>query len=156
MGKDMVQYENHSHFGGSRAKMANGRYNTAAREAILAFFASNPDRQFTADGVFDEISPLLSKAPGKSTVYRLLSNLTSDGVLRKYRDGTDSFTLYQLVRKGGCEHHLHMKCTSCGMIYHLECDRSHEMLSHVLDHHGFKIDSGISMLYGQCESCRKG
>ena len=136
--------------------MANGRYNTAAREAIVAFFASNPDRQFTADGVFDEISTLLAKAPGKSTVYRLLSNLVGDGVLRKYRDGTDSFTLYQLVRKGGCEHHLHMKCTSCGNIYHLECDRSHEMMSHIFKHHGFKIDSGISMLYGQCENCGKG
>ncbi len=136
--------------------MANGRYNTAAREAIVAFFTSNPDRLFTADGVFDKISSLLSKAPGKSTVYRLLSNLTSDGVLRKYRDGTDSFTLYQLVGKGDCEHHLHMKCTSCGIIYHLECDRSHEMLAHVLDIHGFKIDSGSSMLCGQCENCRKG
>lgn len=136
--------------------MANGRYNTAAREAIVAFFCSNPDRQFTAEAVFDEISVLLSKAPGKSTVYRLLSRLNEEGLLRRYRDGDDAVIRYQLIRGGGCDHHLHMKCTECGRIYHLECERSHDLLGHLLEEHGFRINSGISMLYGECEKCRKG
>ncbi|MBQ8207617.1 MAG: transcriptional repressor [Clostridia bacterium] len=136
--------------------MANGRYNTAAREAIIAFFCANPDRQFTADMVFDELSRLLNKTPGKSTVYRLLSILSEERVLRKYRDGADSGMLYQLVRGGGCEHHLHMKCTECGRVYHLECERSNDLLGHLLDEHGFRINSSISMLYGECEKCRKG
>lgn len=136
--------------------MANGRYNTAAREAIVAFFCSNPDRQFTADAVFDAISVLLCKAPGKSTVYRLLSKLCEEGLLRRFRDGDESVIRYQLIRGDGCEHHLHMKCTECGVVYHLECERSHDLLGHLLDEHGFRINSGISMLYGECEKCRKG
>lgn len=135
---------------------ANGKYNTAAREAIIAFFCSNPDRQFTADSVFEQISAILSKAPGKSTVYRLLSKLSEEGVLRRCRDGADPVILYQLIRDGECEKHLHMKCTECGRVYHLECERSENLLGHVLDEHGFRINSGISMLYGECKKCRKG
>ena len=29
------------------------------------------------------------------------------------------------------------------------------LLGHVLNEHGFRINSGISMLYGECEKCRK-
>lgn len=135
--------------------MSGGRYNTAAREAVIAFFCSNADRQFTADEVYVGISSILSKIPGKSTVYRLLSKLNEDGFLRRYRDGSDSVTRYQLIRDGGCESHLHMKCTKCGRVYHLECEGSEMLLGHVLNEHGFRINSGISMLYGECEKCRK-
>ena len=136
--------------------MALVRYNTAAREAIIGFFRTNPDRQFTTEQVFENIVELSGgKTPGKSTVYRLISRLYEEGALRRFRDGSDSNYLYQCARgDGGCEHHFHMKCTECGRVYHLECEKSDDLLCHVLFEHGFKINSGISMLYGECENCR--
>lgn len=135
--------------------MAQKGYNTAAREAVIGFFRSNPDRQFAAEEVFDALSSAAEdKKPGKSTVYRLVSRLCEEGKLRRYRDGHGSNSLFQYVRsEGGCEKHFHLKCTDCGRVYHLECEKSEELLCHVLSEHGFKINSGLSMLYGRCEKC---
>lgn len=130
------------------------KYNTAAREAIVAFFSENPDRQYTTEQVFENITNAeCPKAPGKSTVYRLISKLWQEGYLRRFRDGNDSNYLYQYACGGGCEEHLHMKCTVCGKVYHLECEKSEDLMGHVLCEHGFKINGGISMLYGQCSDC---
>ncbi|MEE0969301.1 MAG: transcriptional repressor [Clostridia bacterium] len=135
--------------------MSQGKYNTAGREAILEFFRSNPDRQFSADQVFAELSEMCGeKVPGKSTVYRLLSKLSEEGTILPYRDGGSANCLYQFASKeGGCGSHFHMKCTNCGKIYHLRCRRSEELLCHVLSEHGFKVNLGKSMLYGVCDSC---
>lgn len=135
--------------------MAQGRYNTAAREAVLAFFRATPDRQFTTEQVFEGLSKANEqKIPGKSTVYRLLSRLSDEGLLRRFRDSGDANCLYQYSGTKGCEHHFHMKCTECGKVYHLECERSDDLLFHVLSEHGFKVNCGLSMLYGQCDKCR--
>ncbi len=150
----VIKYENRSHFGGEA--LANGTYNTAAREAISAFFASNPDRQFTADQIFEETCRILSKKPGKSTVYRLLSRLCEEKFLRKCRDTSNSLILYQMARERSCEEHLHLKCTSCGKVYHLDCGEGCSLVGHLLQEHGFRINSDISMLYGECGICRKG
>lgn len=133
--------------------MPNVSYNTAAKEAIIAFFSSNPDRQFSADCIFRELSALMSKTPGKSTVYRLLSRLSDEGFLQKYRDGNAGSVLFSLVRRGDCSSHLHMKCTICGRVFHLECPQTCELLSHLQENHGFHINSDISLLYGQCSDC---
>ncbi len=136
--------------------MTKGRYNTAAREAIIEFFSENPDRQFTADEVFEGLTAKCApKAPGKSTVYRLLSQLLEEGMLRRFRDGADSNYLYQHSSKNQkCDFHFHMKCTECGKIYHLECEKSDDLLYHVLSEHGFAVNCSKSMLYGQCQKCK--
>ena len=130
-------------------------YNTVAKEAVLAFFRENPDRQFTCEQIFFGINEKESEGLcGKSTVYRLIGKLCKDGVIKKFYGENESTARYQYASSDmGCEHHLHMKCTKCGTVYHLECEKSSFLMEHVSKEHGFKINSRSSLLYGECKSC---
>ena len=133
-----------------------GTYKTAGRQRLLDFLQSHPDRQFLVDELANELNrtqePTRSKS-SKSTLYRHLSELCQEGTVRKYRSDTQSAYVYQYVGQGDCCHHFHLKCVSCGILVHLECAVSDELLNHIQSDHHFHVDSGRSILYGMCEAC---
>ena len=140
-------------------------YQTPARRALLDFFAANPDRQFTAE----QLCTLLCDASdrrgggspkgefvGKSTVYRQLSRLCTEGLLRRFEDiapDGSAVHVYQYLPSEGCEQHFHLKCLCCGRVSHLDCTEADALLSHILADHGFAVDRGSSILYGRCTTC---
>lgn len=139
-----------------------GTYKTAGRERLLRFLERHPDRQFLAD----DLAQALNRETGtgaqpphgkgsKSSLYRHLAELCDEGTVRKYRSDTQSAYVYQYVGRGDCCHHFHLKCEVCGTLIHLECRVSEELLSHIRSDHGFRVDSGRSILYGICEACSK-
>lgn len=128
-------------------------YKTAGRQRLLDFLESRPDRHFTVEELSLEMDRQDGEISRKSTLYRHLSELCDEGVLRKYRSDTQSAYVYQYVGQGDCCHHFHLKCVSCGALIHLECAVSEELLSHIQSDHGFRVDSGRSILYGLCEAC---
>ncbi len=142
--------------------MAN-TYQTQGRKKLLSFLLKYPDKQFTVDELHSAMTQAgadgeasqASKASkgGRSSLYRQLSKLCDEGCVRKYRaDHQASFT-YQYVGGLDCCHHFHLKCVACGEVTHLECAVSDELLTHIAEHHRFRIDSGRSMLYGLCAAC---
>ena len=134
-----------------------GKYQTEQKKMLLAFFASNKSRQFTAEEaasvLLGEESP---KSPGKSTVYRLVAQMAEDGYLRRFpkADGRRGW-VYQYHEKNDCQGHLHLKCVECGALLHLECGMSSELLTHIEGMHRFKVDNHKTVLYGLCEDCQK-
>ena len=135
------------------------RYQTEQKKMLLAYFSSHPGQQFSAEEVATAFLGLESeneKAPGKSTVYRLVSEMANDGLLRRFpkTDGGRGW-LYQYHNHHDCAGHLHLKCTACGQLRHLECELSGQLLSHIANHHPFKVDNTQSVLYGLCENCRR-
>ena len=142
------------------------RYRTPARRALLDFFASRPDRQFTAEQLCtllcdtdDRIASQgggKSEFIGKSTVYRQLSRLCEEGVLRRFEGVTPdgvAVHVYQYCPGVHCDHHLHLKCSHCGRLEHLSCDRVEQLLCHIQSDHGFLVDCAGSVLYGLCKHC---
>ena len=143
------------------------RYTTPARRALLDFFASRPDRQFTAE----QLCTLLCDAGdrqsarengeqkeffGKSTVYRQLSRLCEEGLLLRFEGVTPDGAAvhwYQYRQDALCDGHFHLKCTRCGRLEHLDCERSHELISHIRNDHGFSIDCAGTVLLGICKRC---
>ena len=139
-----------------------GTYKTAGRQRLLAFLQRHPDRQFPVEelarelelGGADHPTRDLPVARGsRSSLYRHLSELCDEGSVRKYRSESQSAYVYQYVGQGGCCHHFHLKCLSCGALVHLECAVSEELLAHISSDHHFRVDSGRSILYGTCEAC---
>lgn len=128
-------------------------YKTAGRQRLLDFLEGRPDRQFTVEELSIEMDRLDGVTSRKSTLYRHLSELCDEGVVRKYRSDTQSAYVYQYVGCGDCCHHFHLKCVTCGALVHLECTVSEELLAHIQSDHGFRVDSGRSILYGVCEDC---
>ena len=129
-------------------------YNTAGRNRILEFMVENKSRAVNVGEILEAL-----KAQGTdvniTTVYRYLEKLSSEGQVMKYvaRDGMRA--VYQYVDLDHhCAEHLHLQCTKCGCIIHLDCHFMDEINEHIEEHHGFSIICKGSILYGTCEKCR--
>ena len=113
-------------------------YMTSHKKRILDFLIEHKDHHYTIDEIIHALS-VGDKKPGKSTVYRQISALLEDGVIRRFEAaGADSF-VYQYAVGVGCEHHFHLKCSRCGNLLHMECDQLREVRRHILEDHGFLI-----------------
>ncbi|MBR5452676.1 MAG: transcriptional repressor [Clostridia bacterium] len=133
--------------------MKRSSYNTTARKALIEFFKANKDKQFTSREVADHF--VYSGAPGKSTVYRQLSDLCRDGIIRRYSTNGEA-PLYQYFSESCCSDHFHMKCTECGKLFHLECDEMSILADHISNTHSFSIDMRSTVLLGRCGKCAEG
>ena len=128
-------------------------YKTQGKEKLISFLSENPDTHFTVEEICMQLNGSTSC---QSSVYRNLGNLCREGSVRRFESNGNNKFLYQYVGSTSCNNHFHLKCIKCESIVHLECDMSDSMKNHVLHHHGFKIDSGRSILYGYCKSCLEG
>ena len=125
-------------------------YDTKAKTALSDYLRDHADRQFTAD----ELARIMENTAGKSTVYRLLIHLCDIGEIRRLpRDGKRG-SYYQAIPDETCLGHLHMKCTECGRLVHLDDAQSRRIYAVALDS-GFTVDTKMTMLYGKCEKCRQ-
>ena len=123
-------------------------YKTGKREAILDFLSAHGNKAFTAEEICDAI---VQDGHGKSTVYRIISELLDDGCIRRISDEKTRRCTYQYIGAEECRGHLHLKCRDCGRLYHLDCKLSDE-LSKKLSDGGFSLDEG-AMLFGTCRDC---
>lgn len=130
--------------------MARAPYNTMARKSLVQFLRSNRDRQFSSNEIAQVVS--VSYHLGKSTVYRQLSELCAEGIVRRYVD-EKRHPLYQYFSEGGCDSHFHMKCRQCGRLFHIDCPEMTQVADHVLEEHQFQIDRENTVLVGICEDC---
>lgn len=131
------------------------RYQTEQKRILLAYMKAHSDEAFTVEELCRRIQeePAVLSAPGKSTVYRLMPELVEEGLVKRFVKGNSRKFLYQMVCGDHCERHLHMKCSVCGKLYHMEDQESEELLLQVLRRHHFQIDEGKTVLFGQCEGC---
>lgn len=128
------------------------RYNTRQRDLILGFLRENQTRHLTAEEI---ALALREQRVGKSTVYRTLDLLVRGGLARRFfiEDGTGA--CYQYAPPDGrCRMHYHLKCSACGELLHVECQYLDKVEEHILEHHGFQLDSSKTVLYGVCQDCR--
>ena len=129
-------------------------YNTVGKTALLSFLSTHPDQQFSADEL---CLALHGKDSGKkSSVYRQLTALCRDNILRKFYREENGSALYQYAgERDDCGNHFHEKCLRCGKLEHLNCHASEEFFEHLLKEHGFQVHCGQSVLFGLCASCRR-
>ena len=133
-----------------------GKYQTEQKKLLLSYMASHANEQFSAEQltyILENACESTGKAPGKSTVYRLVAEMAEEGILRRFPKSEGRGWLYQYHRMAGCSGHLHLKCRGCGALLHLECGMSDELLAHIETAHGFKVDNSATVLYGLCKSC---
>ncbi|MGN0370930.1 MAG: Fur family transcriptional regulator [Butyrivibrio sp.] len=136
--------------------MAKGNYSTIRHTKIMKYLTDNHDKLVTVNDI-DEFLKNEGVEVNLSTIYRFLNKLSDKGELMKYVAGKGEMSSFQYI--GGeekhCKEHLHLHCTGCGKIIHLECSFMNEISSHIMNHHGFMLQCESSVLYGLCEDCRK-
>lgn len=132
----------------------NTTYNTKQKKLILSFLINNNDKQLTCEYISDNLKNIGTPV-GKTTVYRYLEKLASDGKVRKIADTESKSTLYQIIDEDmNCESHLHLRCLGCGEFVHLGCDFMHGVNEHIQKHHNFTVDNTKTVIYGMCSECQ--
>lgn len=126
------------------------KYKTGKRELIISFLRKNSSKSFTLEEISNEIT---ADGRGKSTVYRIVADLLSEGKLRRLSDGKTRHCTYQYIGNEECSSHLHLKCRECGRLIHLKDELSDEFAKALLLTDGFALDAG-TMLFGQCSDCQ--
>ncbi len=130
--------------------MDKNNYNTKQRDEIVEFFNRHRGKCFTAK----ELIKSGEVSSGEATVYRTLSRLTQQGILKRFTD--EDASCYQLNESEECAKHFHLKCEKCGKLIHMDCDFMADMKRHIENAHSFVVDIGKTVIYGLCEECSKG
>lgn len=130
-------------------------YNTRQKEKLLSYLISNKNEHTNVT----RISAFLESEGthvGTATIYRQLDRLVEQGIVRRYTIDGKTGACYQYVGSSGeCHQHFHLKCKSCGRLIHTDCARLSEINSHILEHHGFSVDTSMTVFYGICSDCRE-
>ena len=127
-------------------------YNTIQRQLIVDFLKKNADRQFT----IEEISEKNAGDIGKSTIYRLINRMVKEGSVRRMVKGNSRQFLYQYADIVECSTHLHMKCSECGKLFHMNDEQSKELMQMLHTGNRFDLDMKETLLMGTCETCHIG
>jgi Fur family ferric uptake transcriptional regulator len=126
------------------------KYQTEQKERLLAYLRESDGRQFTTRELADALAPDI----GRSTVYRLIHELLDAGQVRRFSATRGRGVTYQYLPREVCASHLHMKCTDCGSLLHLDGAVSHFVREQILASCRFALDGQVTTLYGRCAACR--
>lgn len=129
------------------------KYKTRQSATVTKCLEENCEKALTVDEIVDLLKNQGTPV-GKTTVYRHIDRLVSQGSVRKFSDEGSSGATYQYVHDHHhCSEHFHLKCSSCGELVHLGCEFMKGIDEHILSHHGFRVDNSKTVLYGICKSC---
>lgn len=126
------------------------KYNTEKRKRITELFAAYSYKSFTSEQIAAVVT---DEDCGKSTVYRILSDMLREGKIKKISSPNSRKVSYQYI---DCEHtggHLHLRCKDCGLLIHLDTQTSQKLTEGLMESMRFALDEG-EILFGRCESCR--
>lgn len=127
------------------------RYHTKQKDLILECLAKNKEKHMTAEEIYVAIKES-GGSIGIATVYRKLSVLEKEGMIRKFEGGASACYQY-VVSIEDCKMHYHLKCVECNALFHVEMEHLDKLSSELKSQFDFLLDSGKSVLYGKCKKC---
>lgn len=135
--------------------MQVAQYQTVQRRLLLKYLELNCEQAFSVEELAEcmRADPSFPVVPGISTIYRIMPMLVQDGLVKRFVKSNSRQFLYQMVCGEHCDRHLHLKCSVCGKIFHMEDNESREILKQVLKNQNFSIDERTTVLFGHCQNC---
>lgn len=124
-------------------------YMTSQRKMLLDFLEKNHDKQFSAA---DIEKALKNKGISISAVYRNLSYLYSKGIISRSVKEASREIYYQYTSGCDCKNSIHLTCTKCGKVSHMDSASATEMTA-ALKKSGFNINKTKTIVYGVCSNC---
>ena len=134
--------------------MPRQAYNTRQRELVVSLMRGRARDYLTVDRVC-ELLRQTGLSVGRTTVYRTLERLVSEGAAAKVagiRGEAAQYRVIDAAADAGSRGQL--RCTRCGRALPLDCEMFGAFKRHVLREHGFAIDQRQTVIYGLCADCR--
>lgn len=125
-------------------------YKTDQRNIMLNFLQENPDTMFSEKQMEEALA---SKNISRSALYRNLQALEAAEEIKRCTKAGSREIFYQYVGSQTCKSHIHLSCTKCGKIFHLENQIADSLGQEVASSLGFEINRGETTIYGTCASC---
>lgn len=128
--------------------------NTKQKSLILELLKSNIEH-ITADEIYQKLADNNTLVP-KATIYRTLSLLEKNNIIRKYSISDKLPACYQFIDGNKCCYeHYHFMCNVCLEVAHVSNRCLENSLSELKFLNGFEVDSSKTVFYGVCVKCKK-
>ena len=128
------------------------KYLTRQRKRLLEYLSRHTDEQMTARQIAEALA---ADHISTSAVYRNLSALEEEGLLKRSVRERTREAFYQYIAAEECKDSLHLSCRICGRSIHLGQQEADQLIRNTLESKGFQIDKSETILYGVCADCRK-
>ena len=133
------------------------QYLTEQKKMLVDILKKDKDRELSIEEIIDELYSIYGEgAPGKSTVYRLITKMVDEGRIRRLSKGKGRRFVYQLIESEHCHSHLHLKCVDCGKLIHLEKKLTKELTERLFEEKEFFVMEEATVLFGRCALCGAG
>ncbi len=134
--------------------MERKSYKTKSKELILTYLKENSFRTVSVSDIYSWLKQK-GATTNLTTVYRYLEQLEEKKILVKHATENTKKACYRYIGNDSeCDEHLHVQCSKCGKIIHLDCSLMKEFQEHIQKKHGITLDCSSSLLYGICDECR--
>ena len=126
------------------------KYSTHQRQQLLAFLREHRDETFSAAQI-----AAYMEGVSRSAIYRNLAALEAEGQIKRVVKSGSKQSFYRYLGAGECREHLHLSCSRCGAVLHMDHPATDTLIDSVMRDSGFAVDSAATVLYGVCGRCRK-
>lgn len=126
------------------------KYDTRQRDYLISFLNEHPDQLLSVRQIAQE---LCAQQISLSAVYRNLSQLEAEGLIRKSVKPGSREAYYRYVGAEDCHSHLHLSCTRCGKTFHMDAEHTAQLTRAMSELDGFDLDILKTVLYGICQNC---
>ena len=128
---------------------ARESYNTKQKDKIINTIKKHHN-DFTIKDIYKE----LNEEIGLTTIYRFVDKLVIEGRVNQ-TIGKNNTVFYQYLEDCDETNHFFLKCESCGVMEHIDCDCIGELSNHILKEHNFSLTDHV-IINGKCKKCGKG
>ncbi|MFC4892253.1 Fur family transcriptional regulator [Pseudofrancisella aestuarii] len=121
---------------------------TQPRIEILQLFEENKDKHLSPDDIYTRLK-LDGSSIGIATVYRILSQFESAGLINRLKFNNDQ-VMYELNQG---DHHDHMICVKCNVIQEFYDEELEKIQNQIVKAMGAKMVDHSLNIYVECKSC---
>ena len=129
-------------------------YKTSQRKILHDFLEKHPHGYFTVKQLAEELCARDGNI-STSAIYRNLSVLVEEGIVKKYMYKSEREAYYRFIDCEACRNAIHAVCTECGKTFHINNVVAENFQNQLESYDGFKINKHKTTIYGICKSCRE-
>ena len=130
-------------------------YKTQQKQMLLRYLYQHRDAPVSVEEICEGLAETGGDPPGKSTVYRIVNRLCEEGSIKRFSPEGSRGAVYQLTEGEECHRHLHLRCTSCGRLLHMNRAQSARLLEEILSGNDFAVNQEDTTLLGVCGPCMR-
>lgn len=129
------------------------KYKTTQRKQLYDFLKVHPHSSFTVKQIEQSLTESGTEI-SVSAIYRNLSALLEMGVIKKGLEKDGRQTSYRYIDSDMCRNEIHLTCSVCGKILHMNHALANDIQNRLAQQNGFQIDRDKTSIWGICKDCR--